>query len=207
MNQLGIVASEGFWQLYRQNVIGDDYSLAGNKAWAGGPPDKVWVNRTAPLVPNPDFFTALLWQRLMGSTFLGSSLGDIKPGSPLPVRVHVACAGVGKPGRDVTVAFLNGGTTALTARLDGMRPSSRVEYILTPGDERGLLSRSVRLNDGDSLHISDQLPGRVVEGHVTHLEFPAQTYGFFVLKEVGAAACAVRGRPLLRRNQAADKAV
>ena len=189
VNQLGIVAGEGFWQLYRQNVIGDYYSLAGNPKWAGGPPDKVWGNRTAPLVPNPDFFTALLWQRLMGRTFLRSSLGDIQGNSSLSVRVHVACAGIGKPG-DVAVAFLNGGTAALTARLDGLRPSSRIEYILTPGDERGLLSRSVRLNDGDSLDLSDELTGRVVPGNVTHLELPAQAYGFFVLKEVSAPACA-----------------
>ena len=185
-NQLGIVATEGFWQLYRQNIIGDDYSLAGEKNWAGGPLDKEWSNRTAPLVPNPDYFTALLWQRLMGRTFLKSSLGTIKPDSWLPARVHVACTD-GQPG-DVTVAFLNGGTTALIARLDGMRPSAVVEYILRPGDE-GLLSRSVRLNGGGSLNIFDQLSGRFVHGNITQLNLPAHTYGFFVLKEVGATAC------------------
>jgi heparanase 1 len=190
VNQLGIVAGEGFWQLYRQNVIGDYYSLAGNPDWAGGPPDPVWGNRTSPLVPNPDFFTALLWQRLMGRTFLRSSLGDTKANSTLPVRVHVACARFGEPGDAVTVAFLNGGTAVFTARLDGFRPSSRIEYILTPGDERGLLSRSVRLNGGDPLSVSDELAGRVVQGLVTHLDFPAQAYGFFVLKGAGAAACA-----------------
>jgi len=191
VNQLGIVAGEGFWQLYRQNVIGDDYSLAGDKSWAGGPPDHAWPNRTKPLVPNPDFFTALLWQRLMGHRVLESSLGNVKPDSSLPVRVHVACAGIGHQPGDVTVAFLNGGTTAFTAQLDGMQPSSLVEYILTPGGERGLLSRSVRLNGGYPLTISNHLPGRVVLGTVSELIFPSQTYGFFVLKGVGAAACDV----------------
>jgi hypothetical protein len=88
------------------------------------------------------------------------------------------------------VAFLNGGTTSSTVTLDGLRPSSRVEYILAPGDERGLQSRLIRLNGGNSLNISDELPGRVVPGFVSHLQFPAQRYGFFVLKGVGAAACA-----------------
>ena len=189
VNQLGMTAGEGFWQLYRQNVIADYYSLAGNKGWVGGPmDDDVWANATMPLVPNPDFFTALLWQRLMGRAFLDSSLGNIDANSSLPVRVHVACAGTGKTG-DVAVAFVNGGTSTVTSNLNGLEPSSLIEYIMSPGDELGLLSRSVRLNNGEPLDLYDELSGRVVSGATTTLEFPALTYGFIVLEGSGAAAC------------------
>ena len=60
---------------------------------------------------------------------------------------------------------------------------------MTPGDEErlGLLSRSVRRNGGAALAVSDELPGRVVTGLVTHLDFPTHTYGFFMLKDVGGA--------------------
>ena len=103
--------------MYRHNVIGDFYSLARKLDWASGPPEKIWGNRTVPSVPNPDFFTTLLWQRLMGRTFLESAVGNITADSPLTVSVHVACtasnSGHNTPGSDVTIAFLDVGTATV----------------------------------------------------------------------------------------------
>lgn len=90
---LGTAADLGLSRFLRQDFIGGGYEL---------------VNRTT-FEPNPDYYVALLWQRLMGTRALNVTLGT--PGSN--VRVHVMCARVGSSSSYNGAGGTNGNYTAV----------------------------------------------------------------------------------------------
>merc|ERR1719498_510601 len=64
ISMLGMTSEMGFWQVYRQDLVGfsgigggSSYALAGASGWVGAPiVSGEYHNRTVPLEPNPDFY-------------------------------------------------------------------------------------------------------------------------------------------------------
>ncbi len=79
---------------------GSQYTLFGPPGWING------SGLVSPTSPHPDYFTALLWNKLMGKRVLTSSVaGDATGG----FSAHVWCAAATAPGAGagaVTVAYL-----------------------------------------------------------------------------------------------------
>ncbi len=121
--------------------------------------------------PRPNYFAALLWNRLMGSTVYDA-------GEPVREGAHVYCHSRkdGKEGR-VYLVINNSTTDATTVAL----PKDAVQYLLT-GD--GKLRSRVMLLNGKPLVLgeNDELPclcgETVAAGEVT---LPAGACAFFVL--------------------------
>ena len=146
VDQLGLVAEAGFDQVFRQDFVGfsginggSSYALAGAPGWVGGGgnatasdvssssgpcplPPYCKPSPTGPLHAHPDFFTSLLWKRLMGRRVIESSLGAAalmdsggNGDSGDGVRVYASCA----DGSDSTVvlAWLNPGAIPVTVAL------------------------------------------------------------------------------------------
>ena len=91
---LGTAADLGLGRFLRQTFVGGGYEL---------------VNRTT-FDPNPDYYVALLWQRLMGTKTLHATLGAAESN----VRIHAMCARVGSSTGAATAA-----ATATTATATG----------------------------------------------------------------------------------------
>ena len=198
VNNIGLVASLGFWQMFRQDLVGfsgvnegSSYALAGDSGWVGAPSvSGVYHNRTVPLEPNPDFYTSILYKRLMGKRYLSVGLegAAVGSGSKARLRAHATCAR-GAPD-DIALAFINGDASDVEVALPlSLVAESRVEYRLSPGDAMGLTSRRMKLN-GRLLSLGSDLGGESIVGKVTSLVFPAQSYGFFVLRGVAPSVCA-----------------
>lgn len=75
VDMIGRVAEAGFWQAYRQDLVGfsgigfgSSYALAGDPGWFS-------LAASGPLEPNPDYFTALLWRTLVGSVLFSVDVG------------------------------------------------------------------------------------------------------------------------------------
>jgi hypothetical protein len=163
LNALGSLAQRGLQVFVRQTLSGSDYGLIDD----------------ATLTPNPDYWAALLWHRLMGTRILAPRLRR----APAKLRVYGACT----RGR--------AGTTLLALNLDRRRRvrlslahrGSRVYLVTAPQ----LLGRKVRLN-GRPLQTNrggapPAVVGKVLPG--TSLELPAASYAFVVQPGLGPAAC------------------
>eukprot|EP00656_Telonema_subtile_P012822 TRINITY_DN16482_c0_g1_i4.p1 TRINITY_DN16482_c0_g1~~TRINITY_DN16482_c0_g1_i4.p1 ORF type:complete len:150 (-),score=14.94 TRINITY_DN16482_c0_g1_i4:191-640(-) len=144
--------------------------------------DSFWPNRTRQLTPNPDFFTTLLWQQLMGTRMLAVSGTD----TPL-VRVHASCARTGQPG-DVTLSFSNGNPTPVQLPVS-VNASSHTDFRLSTGEEGVLDSRLVRLNGKLLTSAASPLGGELVSGFNGTILVQGYSYGFSVLHGVRAPAC------------------
>lgn len=165
LNALGLLAQHGLWVFVRQTLSGSDYGLIDD----------------ATLQPNPDYWAALLWHRLMGTSILAPRLSD----APATVRFYGACT----RGR--------AGTTLLALNLDARhsvavslpRAGSPAEVYLVTAPN--LLGRQVRLN-GRPLHTTRSgaipvLAATPLAG--TSIKLPAASYAFVVLPGLGPAAC------------------
>ncbi|KAJ4850010.1 hypothetical protein Tsubulata_016246 [Turnera subulata] len=86
LDQLGMAASYGTKTYCRQTLIGGNYGLL----------------NTINFVPNPDYYSALLWHRLMGENVLSTSFTSINK-----LRTYAHCSKV------------SGGITLLLINLDG----------------------------------------------------------------------------------------
>jgi hypothetical protein len=217
ISQLSIAASLGYYNVYRQDLVGysgmgrfgDDghlisggssYALAGEPGWVGGPYNASFVdaNRTAALLPNPDFFTSVLWKRLVGDKVLAvvttpdvsSSFVD----SDHPLRVFATCAAPFSTGggSGLTVVFNNFGNTTVKLDLQTGVPSDvwaavRSEYHLTTGAADGvdLNARTMRLN-GEILTATSSLAGKKVASS-DDLVLKPRSYGFVLLQTTTAS--------------------
>ena len=206
VDQLGRVAENGYWQVYRQDLVGfsgmnegSSYALAGDPGWVDGP-----------LTPNPDFFTSLLWKRLMGNRHLAVSLSvtrtaEVGTADDGGVRAFVTCARRQQQGGGgVALAFLNPSVAAVTldlqlsdsgianGRADAeVEPLQREMYVLTTGagDYETLSSRSMRLNGAAAVLTADsELLPKLADGQQP-MVLPPYSYGFVVLPTAAATAC------------------
>ena len=152
-------------------------------------------------VPNPDYYSALLWRRLVGRKVLEVE-GDLQQGRD--VRVYAFCTAEGaqpKGGGAVTVVWLNTQnqtSAALQLRLSedaGSVAGERHVWALT--SQPGLpTSRAVYLNGDTLLSINSSTglpvampPAILPAGESSVVTVPALSYGFVVLPGAGAGAC------------------
>jgi len=127
LDQLGMSAKFNTASYCRQSLIGGNYGL---------------LNATT-FLPNPDYYSALLWHRLMGTRVLDTT----SEGSE-NVRAYAHCA---KNAKGVTLLLINysNNTRAYVRAFAGLRNSTqkrtRFEYHLTAKDG-DLHSQTVLLN-------------------------------------------------------------
>lgn len=196
VHTLGYVASLGYSRVFRQDLVGYSgigdpsyYALAGEAGWTGA------GDNPTTLVPNPDYYTSLLWKQLMGARVLSITNSRATP----TLSLHCHCT-VNAPGA-ITIAYSNvakdfvdlGLFFARNNSIDYMKSdddvsvistSPRTEYILTSGDG-DLTSRSMRLN-GEVITMESSLEGQEASGS---LILPPISYGFIVLSDATAQAC------------------
>jgi hypothetical protein len=165
LNALGLLARHGLSVFVRQTLSGSDYGLIDD----------------ATLTPNPDYWAALLWHRLMGTRILATHLRH----APARLRVYAACARGER------------GTTLLALNLDprasvtvSLPPSTGAKHIYLVTAPR-LLGRQTDLN-GQRLGTTASgavpaLPGK--SSRAPHVKLPAASYAFLVEPGVGPAAC------------------
>ena len=116
LNQLGVLAQQGVQVVMHNTLAASDYAL---------------IDRDT-LEPRPNYWAAVLWRRVMGSTVLAA------PAAPAPgVRLFAQCLR-GTPGG---VALLALNTTAAPARLPLARPGRA--WVMTADQLDG---RIVRIN-------------------------------------------------------------
>jgi heparanase 1 len=136
LDALGNAAVHGFGGWCRQTLVGGNYSLLSTNTF----------------VPHPDYYAALLWRTLMGSTVLSARQGP--PAVPA-LRTYAHCspprAGANPTSRgDVTVLLLNMASNALTVEL-GIENAARSENTtrelwLGEASQAGLRASAVLFN-------------------------------------------------------------
>jgi heparanase 1 len=172
LDELAKIARRGEPVLVRQTLSGSDYGLLDE----------------ATLTPRPDYWTSVLWRRLVGARVL-----DIATNPPDPMaRVYAHCTRAGAPGfapGAVTFVVINlDRANAAALALDALGATDADVYELSASD---LASGDVMLN-GNVLRASDDgslpdLPPRATPP--AKVRFEPATYGFVVARGIAAAAC------------------
>ncbi|KAL1335137.1 hypothetical protein HN51_064074 [Arachis hypogaea] len=126
LDQLGMSAVYDTRTYCRQSLVGGNYGLL----------------NTSTFVPNPDYYSALLWHRLMGVRVLATSFYGTKK-----IRAYAHCA---KQSKGITILLLNlDNSTSVHAKVDftysRTGATAREEYHLT-AQERDLHSQTTLLN-------------------------------------------------------------
>ncbi|KAI5073746.1 hypothetical protein GOP47_0011759 [Adiantum capillus-veneris] len=134
LDQLGMSATYGTKSYCRQSLVGGNYGLLNTTTYA----------------PNPDYYSALLWHRLMGANVL-----EVKVSGSAFVRAYAHCA-KGSAGATLLLLNLHNQTTY---SIDLSIPSSpvieaRLEYHLT-AENNNLESQTMLLN-GVPLEVSGE---------------------------------------------------
>ena len=127
--------------------------------------------------PNADYFTGLLFNRLMSHKALGATTNDTN------LRVYAHCArGASGEARNVSLAYINLNTESVKPEFDSNVLGSQVFiYSLTPGDGlAGLESETMSLN-GEVLKLDNgKLPALngmpVFDDTVIHSTFRASEW-------------------------------
>jgi heparanase 1 len=178
LDALSSVAAADQKAFCRQTLIGGNYELL----------DK---NTTEPY---PDYYTALLFKRLMGQKIL-----SVKVDSTIQqwIRAYASCTAPDVEEVEegaVTLAFLNiNNSTSFNLTIANVSESmaDREEFHLSTGEGGNLRSHTMKLN-GNLLQLQDDklppLSGQIVSGSAP-LTIQPLTYGYAVLKNVNAHAC------------------
>lgn len=166
----------------RQALIGGNYGL---------------LNTTS-FIPNPDYYGALLWHRLMGKEVLSAT----HDGSPY-LRAYSHCSKE-KPGIAVILINMSNSTTfnvavaddlniyAATKQLSSNTANQREEYHLTPKD--GNIQTDVLLLNGTPLRLTESLDiptmnPQLVDPYSPIIVAP-DSIVFAALRDFKAPACA-----------------
>ena len=149
----------------RQTLSGSDYGLIDD----------------ATLRPNPDYWAALLWHRLMGTAIIAPRLHH----APARLRVYGACT---RGGGGMTLLALNlDRRRRVTLELPRAASAARVYLVTAPS----LLGRTVRL--GERALATTHTGAVPVLAGARHagrsLTLPPVAYAFIVERGVGPAAC------------------
>ncbi len=160
LNQNGALAQKGVQVLMHNTLAASDYALIDQDT----------------LDPRPNYWAALLWTRLMGTTVLAS------PKSPAPeLRLFAHCL-KGESGA-VTLLALNTGSSAQTLKVG----DKATAWVMTgePVD-----TRDVKIN-GASPMLDDDGEITGLEGVSVKGEFsvPAQSIAFVAVSDASNAAC------------------
>ena len=162
LNQLGSMAQRGVDVVMHNTLDASDYGLLDENT----------------LAPRPDYWAALLWRKLMGTTVLN-------PGAFSVAGLHVyAHCQRDKPG-GVTVLVINANRTAAQS-LDV--PMAAERYTITAGN---LLSKQVQLNGNElSLGADDALPPMTgIPTQSGTLAFAPASITFLALPNANNSAC------------------
>ena len=161
LNQLGTLARHGVQVVMHNTLSASDYGLIDE----------------ATLTPRSNYWSALLWHKMMGTTVL-----DAGPSTEPSMHVYAHCL-AGKPG----------GVALLAINADRNSPHQLTvpageRYTLTSKD---LLSNTVELNGRElGLGAGDSLPK--FEGHAAKAglqTFPPASITFLTFPNAGNAAC------------------
>jgi heparanase 1 len=212
VDQLGLTASEGYWKVYRQDLVGfsgingaSSYALAGPPGWVGdmaaNHSSRLRRWPTGPLQANPDFFTSILWKRLVGHRVLWSSLGadavrNRNLANDSGVRVYGACSADPATAGQVALAFLNPTAGAVVLAVPtAMAVAPRTIWLLSSGARDGRLDTQHMLLNGVALSNADAVRSGgmagLAEAPASTVSLPAHTYGFamFAVRQGDAPAC------------------
>ena len=136
----------------------------------------------ATLTPRPDYWAALLWKRLMGTTVLEPAVRE----APAGLRLFSSCT-PGVRGGVTTLALNTDHSVPATLRLDGPAPAALPVHAVTgdlAGDHVALNGRPLELTAAGKLPALSPTPVR--RGVVTVA--PA-SYAFITEPRAGAPAC------------------
>jgi hypothetical protein len=164
LDQLGRLAKQDVRVVIHNTLVASDYGLLDD----------------ATLAPKPNYWGALLWRQLMGTTVLES-------GVPVQAGIHVYAHCLrGKPGGVALLVINTDRTAARTLSL----PMAGERYTLTSSSS-DLQTRTVQLNGTDlALDSNDELPS--LRGAATpagNVEFAPSSITFAALAEAGNDAC------------------
>jgi len=202
VDQLATVATMGHKVMCRQCFVGGEYSMIG-------------VNDG--FVPRPDYWTGLLFKKLMGSIVLATTQSE-PDSSPYvaSVRGYLHCAppvpqngtGIAWAAGAVTFAFANlDSNQSYGIKLSGSNPDGtrfntmggRAEYILTSptlDSEQILMNGHPLVLDPHTDHVPDVVNlGKQVVGGNGVFSMPPRSYGFVVFSQANAHACKQGANP------------
>ncbi|XP_073315361.1 heparanase-like protein 2 [Primulina huaijiensis] len=175
LDQLGMASRFNHKVFCRQTLIGGNYGL---------------LNTTS-FIPNPDYYGALLWSRLMGKNVLAASHN----GSPF-LRVYSHCS---KKTTGISVLLINmsNSTTFDVSITNDMNSyagqyNQREEYHLAPKD--GNILSDVLLLNGTPLKLTESFDIPVLNPKIADAKFPVilapNSIAFVIVKGFRAPACA-----------------
>lgn len=162
LDQLGRLARQEVDVVFHNTLVASDYGLLNEDTFA----------------PKPDYWAALLWRRLMGTTVLDS-------GVPITEGHHIYAQCLrGVPG-GVAILAINNSRTASTV-LDLPIAAQRYTLSASPleATQAQLNGHALKLGHGDTL---PDLKGQPIRAGTVELA-PA-TITFLALKDAGNAAC------------------
>lgn len=174
LDELGRLARRGQAVLVRQTLSGSNYGLIDDDT----------------LEPRPDYWTSVLWRRLVGTSVLDAPAGA----DPL-LRVYAHCTRPGAPDARpgaVTLAVVNlDRSSSVSLVLDAFGDTAEVYELSSPD----VASSEIRLNgipiipqdDGSPPELAPRIVTREASG--LRARFGAATYGFVVLPAAAAPAC------------------
>jgi hypothetical protein len=165
LDALGLLARHGLSVFIRQTLSGSDYGLIDD----------------ATLTPNPDYWAALLWHRLMGTRVLATHLGN----APARLRVYAACTR-GEHGTTLLAMNLDA-HRSVTVSLPHTSQSKRVYLVTGPrrlGRQTDLNGRALHTTGGGSV---PSLAG--TRSRDSSVKLPPASYAFVTEPGVGPAAC------------------
>ncbi|KAF1889608.1 hypothetical protein Lal_00024935 [Lupinus albus] len=182
LDQLGMASTFNHMVYCRQTLIGGNYAL---------------LNTTS-FIPNPDYYGALLWHRLMGSNVLSVS----HEGSPY-LRAYAHCSKK-RPGITVLLINMSNSTSfnvslvndmninlPTEAKSISMDSETREEYHLTPKD--GNIQSDVVLLNGTPLLLTESLDIPDMKPKLVNLSSPINVVPdsivYVSLKNFNAPAC------------------
>lgn len=162
LNQLGSMAQRGVQVVMHNTLDASDYGLLDENT----------------LAPRPDYWGALLWRNLMGTTVLN-------PGAFSAAGLHVYAHCLRNRSGGVTVLVINANVTAPQS-LDV--PLAAERYTITAGN---LLSKQVQLNGNElSLGADDALPPLLgTPTNPGNLIFAPASITFLAIPNANNSAC------------------
>ena len=189
LRALGLAGEARVARVTRQDLAGwsftsgvSHYALAGPSGWNSSA-------RDGPPTPHPDYFAALLWRQLIGSTVLSVNLVTSPPSVNDTLAAHAWCAN-GAAGA-IALVYINTAAAGVALALTNIAQSPRVEYFMTaPGGnltaDAALLNGALLEVDADGRLPAQPLPGNPKSGAIA---LPPYSYGFIIFPQAGASAC------------------
>ncbi|XP_074276592.1 heparanase-like protein 3 [Silene latifolia] len=133
LDQLGMAATFGTKTYCRQSLVGGNYGLL----------------KSSTFVPNPDYYSALLWHRLMGRQVLSTSVSGIKT-----LRAYTHCS---KQSQGMTLLLINlDGQTNIQVSVSTDRGSILAETRGSPVARRSKFEKMpiIRDNTREEYHLT-----------------------------------------------------